>query len=60
MSEPRTIAIKPIDDRNAEILFKKLIRKFGDVRDKSSPVFKLILIHRQVNELMAALNGAVG
>lgn len=54
------VAIKPIDDRNAEILFKKLIRKFGDVRDKSSPVFKLILIHRQVNELMAALNGAVG
>jgi len=51
---------KPCDDRTAELYFKKLIRKFGDCRDKSSPVFKLILIHRLVNEVMAALNGAAG
>lgn len=58
-SDPATV-IKTIDDRTAEAYFNKLVRKFGDVRDKSSPVFKLILIHRLVNEVMAALNGAAG
>lgn len=56
-SEP---SIKPCNDSTAESHFRKLIRKFGDVRDKSSPVFKLILIERLVNEIMGALNGAAG
>lgn len=49
---------KPIDDSTAELYFRKMIRKFESVRNVSSPVLKLITIHRLVNEFMAALNGA--
>lgn len=51
--------ITPCDERTAESLFRKLIRRFENVRNVSSPVLKLITIHRQMNELMTALNEAV-
>mmetsp|Transcript_10835 Transcript_10835/g.13655 ORF Transcript_10835/g.13655 Transcript_10835/m.13655 type:complete len:140 (+) Transcript_10835:2134-2553(+) len=59
-TENETPAFQPCDDRTAEAYFKKQVRKFGEVRDKSSPVLKLILIYRYVNELMSSLQGAVG
>lgn len=55
-----TPTFQPCDDRTAEAYFRKQIRKFADVRDKSSPVLKLILIYRYVNEFMTYLNGAEG
>ena len=45
-----------VDDRTAAILFKKMLRKFEQVRNVSSPVLKLITIHRLMNEVMAAVN----
>ena len=45
-----------VDDRTAAIMFKKMIRKFEQVRNVSSPVLKLITIHRLMNEVMAAVN----
>ena len=44
------------DDKTAESLFRKLLRKFQNVRNVSSPVLKLITIHRLMNEVMAAVN----
>lgn len=44
------------DDKTAESLFKKMLRKFQNVRNVSSPVLKLITIHRLMNEVMAAFN----
>jgi hypothetical protein len=44
------------DDKTAESLFRKLLRKFQNVRNVSSPVLKLITIHRLMNEVMAAFN----
>ena len=51
-------SLQPCDDKTAEIYFKKMIRKFENVRNISSPVLKLITIHRLMNEFMAAFNGA--
>ena len=39
------------------MLFKRLFRKFEHVRNVSSPVLKLITVHRVINEVMAAFNG---
>ena len=39
-------------------MFRKLMRKFDLVRNVSSPVLKLITIHRVMNEFMAALDGS--
>ena len=50
--------LRPCDDKVAESLFRKQLRKFESVRNMSSPVFKLITIHRVMNEFMAAFNGA--
>ena len=47
-----------VDDRTAAIMFKKMLRKFEQVRNVSSPVLKLITIHRLMNEVMAAVNDA--
>lgn len=52
------VVFKPIDDKTAEQYFRRMIRKFESVRNVSSPVLKLITIHRLVNEFMAAFNGA--
>lgn len=49
--------VQPCDDRTAEILFKKMIRKFESVRNVSSPVLKLVTIHRLMNEFMTAFHG---
>ena len=50
--------VKPCDEKMAESIFRRMIRKFEYVRNVSSPVLKLITIQRLVNEFMAALNGA--
>ena len=46
------------DDAVAASMFRKLMRKFDLVRNVSSPVLKLITIHRVMNEFMAALDGS--
>ena len=51
-------SLLPCDDATAESLFRKMMRRFEVVRNVSSPVYKLITIHRKMNELMAAINGS--
>ncbi len=46
------------DEAVAASMFRKLMRKFDLVRNVSSPVLKMITIHRVMNEFMAAANGA--
>lgn len=50
-------SLLPCDEATAESLFRKMMRRFEVVRNVSSPVYKLITIHRKMNELMAAING---
>lgn len=52
-------SLLPCDEATAESLFRKMMRRFEVVRNVSSPVYKLITIHRKMNELMAAISGAV-
>ena len=54
--QPPEAPPESVDDRTAAIMFKKMIRKFEQVRNVSSPVLKLITIHRLMNEVMAAVN----
>ena len=46
------------DDALAASMFRKLMRKFDLVRNVSSPVLKMITIHRVMNEFMAAMEGS--
>lgn len=39
-------------------MFRKLLKKFENVRNVSSPVLKLITIHRTMGDVMAAISGA--
>ena len=55
-AEPAPV-IKPCDERTAESLFRKLVRRFENVRNVSSPVLKLITVHRLIDEFMAAFHG---
>ena len=45
------------DEKTAEREFRKMLRKFENVRKFSSPVLKLIMIQRLMNDFMAAING---
>jgi hypothetical protein len=48
---------KQCDEKTAEALFGRMLKKFQDVRNVSSPVLKLITIHRVMSEVMAAISG---